>query len=285
MREALEKHRLESLERIEGAPARVAIEAAQLGADALLGYFRKRVAIQTKGVANFVSAADLAAETAIVDCIKRHYPQHAIVSEETHRDRADASDVWIIDPLDGTNNYLHGMPHFAVSIGYYRSGVGEVGVVCDPARGDWYVGVRGQGVWYNGVPVGVSEASALSQAMIGCGFYYDRGPMMQATLGTIGELFGNEIHGIRRCGAAALDLAYLACGWFDGFFEYRLSPWDYAAGQVLLREAGGEITDCVGGALPLGQASSVCASNGKLHASMLRIIEPRWSALSSGGSA
>ncbi|MFN7629534.1 MAG: inositol monophosphatase family protein, partial [Pirellula sp.] len=110
---------------------------------------------------------------------------------------------------------------------------------------------------------------------------YDRGNMMQTTLDTLAELFRSDIHGMRRCGAAALDLAYLACGWFDVFFEYRLSPWDYAAGGVLLSEAGGRLTDCNGAELPLGRHSSVCATNGQLHDSMLAVVGPRWQKLQS----
>ncbi|MEI8213894.1 MAG: inositol monophosphatase family protein [Planctomycetota bacterium] len=276
MNEILGTNRARAAVRLRSLEAQVAISAAMDGASALLHFFRKDVEIQIKGTANFVSTADLAAETAIVERIRLDFPHHAIISEETHSDRADAEHLWIIDPLDGTSNYLHGMPHFAVSIGYYRNGVGEVGVVCDPAHGDWYVAARDQGAWRNGEPMRVSSATQLSEGMIACGFYYDRGLMMESTLATIADLFRCNIHGIRRCGAAALDLAYVASGWFDGFFEYRLSPWDYAAGQVLLVEAGGAISDCAGAELPLGRPSSVCASNGTLHQPMLQQIEPHW---------
>ena len=279
MLELLSENRRRSQGCLEGEASAVAMEAGWAGAGALLTLFRSDVLIQTKGVSNFVSEADLAAESAIVEVIRGAFPEHAIISEESHSDRADATHLWVIDPLDGTSNYLHGMPHFAVSIGYYREGVGQVGVICDPAHGDWYIAARGQGAWRNGESMRVSGATGLSQAMVACGFYYDRGRMMEGTLATLADLFRRDIHGIRRCGAAALDLAYLASGWFDSFFEYRLSPWDYAAGSVLLSEAGGTLSDCVGGPLPLGTPSSVCASNGTLHAEMLEVIAPHWGAL------
>jgi len=253
----------------------VAIEAAHAGSLALLEHFRKPLDIRTKGVANYVTQADLAAETAVVQTILDAFPSHAILSEESHSDRADAEHSWIIDPLDGTNNFIHGMPHFAVSIGYYQNGEGILGIVTSPATGDWFVAARGEGAWFNGQPIQVSRAQGLEQAMIACGFYYDRDQMMQSTLDTIGDLFRTQIHGIRRFGAAALDLAWVAAGWFDGFFEYRLSPWDIAAGAVIIQEAGGKISDCMGNPVALNRPSSLCASNQALHPAMLEIISKR----------
>jgi len=177
--------------------------------------------------------------------------------------------------LDGTNNFIHGIPHFAVSIGYYQSGKGILGIVTSPATGDWFVAAKGEGAWFNGQQIHVSQAQDLSQAMIACGFYYDRDQMMQSTLDTIGDLFRCQIHGIRRCGAAALDLAYVAAGWFDAFFEYRLSPWDIAAGAVIIQESGGTLSDCSGNPVPLNHATSLCASNRKLHQSMIDIVGNR----------
>ena len=267
------KHKTRSKVRVQFG--HVAVEAAYQGSLALLRHFRKPVEVRAKGVANFVSEADLAAEKAIVHAIQDAFPSHAILSEESHSDRVDAEHSWIIDPLDGTNNYLHGMPHFAVSIGYYQRGEGMLGIVTSPATGDWYFAMRGEGAWHNGERISVSKAAGLDQAMIGCGFYYDRDQMMQATLDTVGELFRQNIHGIRRCGAAALDLAYVAAGWFEGFFEYRLSPWDIAAGAVLVQEAGGKVTDCAGEKVPLNRSSTLCASNARIHEALLEIVGSR----------
>jgi myo-inositol-1(or 4)-monophosphatase len=253
-----------------------AIAAAEAGAAKLTQYFQKAVSVEKKGIANFVSEADLAAESAIVATIRSQFVGHAIISEESHSDRADAADLWIIDPLDGTSNFLHSIPHFAVSLAYYRDGQPELGIVCNPVRNDWYVVVRGQGAWYNGQRQTVNASNQLDQAMIACGFYYDRGLMMQLTLDTIGDFFRQQVHGVRRFGAAALDLCNLGCGQYGVFFEYQLHPWDYAAGQLFVSEAGGRTTDCNNGPLPLGRPSSICSTNGVLHEPALRVIAPHW---------
>ncbi len=253
-----------------------AMKSVVLGAKVLRERFQTTVGIETKGLANFVTEADLGSEQVIVDTIREHFPNHAIISEESHSDRADATDLWIIDPLDGTSNFMHGIPHFAVSVGYYRDGEPELGIVCNPLRDDWYVAVRGQGAWHNGIRQRVDKVDRIDAAMITCGFYYDRGRMMQATLDTIGDFFRNNIHGMRRFGAAALDLCNVGCGQYGLFFEYKLHPWDYAAGQLFLTEAGGMATDCNGSKLQLHQSSSICASNGHLHRQALEIISPHW---------
>ena len=275
MREHLQINKHKSRSKLQVSTAHVAIEAAHAGSLALLDHFRKPLEVKAKGVANYVSQADLAAEAAIVGRLEDAYPSHAILSEESHSDRADAEHSWIIDPLDGTNNFIHGIPHFAVSIGYYQKGQGVLGIVTSPATGDWFVAARGQGAWFNGQEIRVSSASGLDQAMIACGFYYDRDEMMRSTLDTIGDLFRSQIHGIRRSGAAAIDLSYVAAGWFDGFFEYRLSPWDIAAGAVIIAEAGGVLSDCRGNPVKLHHTSSVCASNKSLHGPMLEVIGKR----------
>lgn len=275
IREYLQTNKHRSRGKVRASVSHVAIEAAYAGSLALLDYFRRPLEVRSKGIANYVSDADLAAESAIVNILKDAYPQHAILSEESHHDKADAASCWIIDPLDGTNNFIHGIPHFAVSIGYYEKGRGVLGIVTSPATGDWYLAARGEGAWLNGERMRVSESQGLDQAMVACGFYYDRDSMMQATLDTLGDLFRQQIHGIRRCGAAALDLAYVAGGWFDAFFEYRLSPWDYAAGSILLEEAGGKVTDCLGNPLPMDRTSTLCASNGRLQAAMLESVSLR----------
>ncbi len=253
-----------------------AMKSVVLGAKVLRERFQTTVGIETKGLANFVTEADLGSEQVIVDTIREHYPNHAIISEESHSDRADATDLWIIDPLDGTSNFMHGIPHFAVSVGYYREGEPELGIVCNPLRDDWYVAVRGQGAWHNGIRQQVDKVDRIDAAIITCGFYYDRGRMMQATLDTLGDFFRNNIHGMRRFGAAALDLCNVGCGQYGLFFEYKLHPWDYAAGQLFLTEAGGMATDCNGAKLQLHQSSSICASNGHLHRQALEIISPHW---------
>jgi len=258
-----------------------AVRSVELGVTVLQDRFKTAVRIETKGLANFVTEADLGSERMIVDSIRERFPDHAIISEESHSDRADAKDLWIIDPLDGTSNFLHGIPHFAVSVAYYREGRPELGIVCNPIRKDWYVAVRGQGAWHNGVRQWVEKTDRMESTMICCGFYYDRGRLMQATLDTIGAFFRNNIHGLRRFGAAALDLCNVGCGQYGLFFEYKLHPWDYAAGQLFLTEAGGRATDCDDATLPLHRASSICATNSLLHREALEIIAPHWKQLNS----
>ncbi|MEQ1830021.1 MAG: inositol monophosphatase family protein [Pirellula sp.] len=257
----------------------VAIAATCRGDEVLRSRFQTAVRIDSKGTANFVTQADLESESAIVETIRRAFPAHAIISEESHSDRADSSDLWIIDPLDGTSNFMHGIPHFAISIAYYKYGQAELGIVCNPVSRDWYITVRNQGAWHNGKAQKVSSETSLDQTMIVCGFYYDRDRMMQATLDTLGDFFRRNIHGMRRFGAAALDLCHVGCGNYGLFFEYKLHPWDFAAGQLFVTEAGGRVSDCNGEHLPLHRASSICATNASLHGEALEVIAPHWSKL------
>jgi myo-inositol-1(or 4)-monophosphatase len=250
----------------------VAEEAARAASAVLKRYWAEGVASRLKDVANLVSDADLDAERAIVGAIRRAYPDHAILGEEEHEGGdAAAEHLWVVDPLDGTNNYLHKLPHVAVSIAYYRAGVAECGVVVNPLTDDWHVAARGRGAYHNGEPVRVSGHERLDQTMVGVGFYYDRGAMMEATLAAIGDFFRAEIHGIRRFGTAALDLCLVGRGCFGAFFEYELSPWDFAAGRLFVEEAGGRVT--TGRGEPLGLArGSLLATNGRLHDAALAIV-------------
>lgn len=228
---------------------------------------------QTEGL---VTAADVQSERAIIDTIGQHFPGHKFLAEE-NIDRVDqqslinADHLWVIDPLDGTNNFAHGISHFAISIAYYQSGVAQYGLIRNVTTGDNYQCAKGQGAFENDRPITVSTATELNQSMIGVGFYYDRGEMMQATLNAVGQLLSHNIHGIRRFGTAALDLAQVATGRYGGFFEYTLSPWDFAAGRLLIEESGGRVTTTDGQPLPL-ERSSVLASNGMLHEAMLKIV-------------
>jgi len=233
----------------------------------------KTTAGQTQGL---VTAADVEAEHAIIATIRAAFPTHQFLAEENvegvdQRKLLEAEHLWVIDPLDGTNNFAHGIPHFAISIAYYVHGVAEFGLIRNVTSGDDYSCSKGQGAFVNGKTASVSPATELNQTMIGVGFYYDRGDMMQATLWAVKQFFRHEIHGIRRFGTAALDLVHVGTGRFGGFFEYTLSPWDFAAGRLFVEEAGGTITTCCGDRLPL-EKSSVLASNGHLHKEMLKIV-------------
>lgn len=248
--------------------------AAHAAGDVLLQALREGFVVREKETSNLVSDADLAAERVILDLIRRSHPDHFILAEESQTALLTTDPpehLWIVDPLDGTTNFAHRIPHFAVSIAYYHHGVAQCGVVYNPARGDWYHAVRSQGAFHNGVRLQVGPQTDLSDCLIGLGFYYDRGAMMEATLATIHKLFKTGIHGVRRFGTASLDLAHVALGYYGAFFEYQLAPWDFAAGRLLVEEAGGVVTTATGTPLPF-QKTSVLASNGNLHPRMLEII-------------
>ncbi|MHC4879317.1 MAG: inositol monophosphatase family protein [Planctomycetota bacterium] len=250
----------------------VAEHVARIGGDVLMKYFRQSFEVHTKQACDLVTTADVEAEHAIADVIRSAFPDDAILGEESYSSDVSAERLWIVDPLDGTTNFTHGIPHFAVSIGYYEAGEAVCGVVLNPAREDLYHAVRGEGAFGNGERLAVADHQSLSESLVGVGFYYDRGAMMQATLASIADLFGQQIHGIRRFGTASLDLAQVASGMFGAFFEYELSPWDFAAGRLLVEEAGGRITTCRNEPLPLTKAS-VLASNGILHDSVHQIVQ------------
>ncbi len=252
----------------------IAEEAARAGGAVASRYFREGVAMRSKDVANLVSDADIEAEHAIAAVIRRAFPSHAILGEEAHQADAGAEHLWVVDPIDGTNNFAHQIPHFAVSVAYYHAGVAQCGVVYNPIREEWHTAALGRGAYHDGKAVHVSRATGLDEVLVGVGFYYDRGAMMEATLAAIGDLKRFPVHGVRRFGTASLDLCAVALGRYGAYFEYELSPWDFAAGRLFVEEAGGRVTDARGAPLPLGK-SSILASNGPLHDAMLAIIGPR----------
>ncbi len=255
-------------------------KAAQQAGEILMRYLHEGVEIRSKadsgeGAYDLVSDADLHAEQQIAKVLREATPGYELLGEETLDGAADAEHLWVIDPLDGTNNYAHRLPHFAVSIAYYRNGKPLVGLVYNPARQDWYSAIAGGGAFHNGERVQVNAAQQLSQVLIGCGFYYDRGAMMRSTLAAIADLFETHIHGIRRFGTASLDLCQVGAGHFGGFFEYQLSPWDFAAGRLFVEEAGGRVTTAGGEELPMAKTSLV-ASNGQLHDAIVEITKRHW---------
>ena len=249
----------------------VAEEAARAAGAIIARYFRDGVAMRSKDIANLVSDADIEAERAIVEVIKRAFPDHEVLGEETHHGDPSAVDLWVVDPLDGTNNFAHRLPHFAVSIAYWRGGQPEVGVIYNPIGDDWYRVVRGQGAFHGTERARVGEQARLDEVLVGVGFYYDRGAMMESTLDSIRELKRRHIHGIRRAGTASLDLCMVGLGMYGAYFEYELSPWDFAAGALFVTEAGGRVTTARGGPLPLAR-TSLLASNGLLHEPVLEIV-------------
>lgn len=251
-----------------------ATNAARLGGDILMRYLRDGVQMRHKGddkTYDLVSDADEESEVEIAKTIRAAFPDHELLGEEGLSDGDHTAEhLWVIDPLDGTNNYAHQIPHFAVSIAYYYLGQPIVGVIFNPARDDLFTAVKGKGARHNGQTIQMDRVESLHESLIGCGFYYDRGEMMRKTLSAIEEFFDADIHGIRRFGTASLDLCSVGMGYFGGFFEYQLAPWDFAAGRLFVEEAGGKVTDAKGEALPLTK-TSMLASNAGLYDKMLAI--------------
>src|SRR2546423_3658614 len=229
-----------------------AIQTARDAGRLLAERFGRALKISNKSELDLVTESDLASERLIIDRIKTHYPRHAILAEESGAsepaDREKESDRrWIIDPLDGTTNYAHGYPCFCVSIGLEHKGRSEIGVVYDPIRDEMFAAERGRGAALNGRRISVSRTMNLSAALLCTGFPYDVRQRNE-----FARHFANFImaaQGVRRDGAAALDLAYVAAGRFDGFWEEGLKPWDVAAGALIVEEAGGRVSHYQGGAL------------------------------------
>jgi len=242
----------------------VAREAARAAGHVLRRFFRGTFTVRVKDGPDVVTEADLEAERTVIRTIESHFPDHKFLAEESHRHAADSDHLWVIDPLDGTTNFLHGVPQFAVSIAYYEQGRPVCGVIHNPVYDEWYVALAGQGAWFNDEPARVSPAGELEKVLLATGFYYDRGPLMEGTVAAVGDIFRSGVHCIRRMGAASLDLAYVGTGRFGAYFEYLLSPWDFAAGRLFVEEAGGRVTTCRGTPLELTR-STILASNGRLH--------------------
>lgn len=228
--------------------AAAAEAAADAGAAVLERYFRSgRLEVSVKGKNDFVTQADRESEAVLVGELLRRFPDHRILAEEgTLHAGATADYEWVIDPLDGTTNFLQGLPVWAVSVACRRGDELLAGVVLDPEGGNRFVASRGGGAFWNGRPMQVSSRPALDGAFLATGYPF----RAQAALDVYLDLFRSvfrRARAIRRCGAAALDLAYTAAGVYDGFFEFRLSPWDIAAGALLIQEAGGVLSDLDGG--------------------------------------
>jgi myo-inositol-1(or 4)-monophosphatase len=219
---------------------------------------------------DLVTEADRESEAAIIEVIHRAFPTHAILAEESGASTHESDHRWIVDPLDGTTNFAHGFPQFCVSIGYERRGKMQTAVVYDALKKECFVAHRGRGARLNGTPVHVSRTDSLSASLLLTGFPYDRRERRRFYL-CFWEAFMQRCQGVRRTGAAALDLAYVAAGRTDGFWEFGLKPWDVAAGSLIVEEAGGIATNMDGSPLGLA-AGQIVASNGAIHNAMLRVI-------------
>jgi len=252
----------------------LAIRAAREAGKIHLKYFHTEIAIEEKSSSfDLLTVADIESEKAIVSAIKNNFSDHNILAEEAKYEKTDSEFTWIIDPLDGTNNFASGLPIFCVSIALAKANELIAGVVYDPTRDELFCAQKGEGAFLNGKPIHVTQQADLTQALLITGFYYDRGKEMKKTLDDIQKFFKCRIVGLRRLGAAALDLCYVASGRASGFWEFILSPWDFAAGKLLIEEAGGKVTNKEGQDFSIYKPSFVVASNGKIHASMLSILK------------
>lgn len=250
--------------------ASVGESAAREAGALLLARFRTGVGVRHKGEIDLVTEADLASERLVVSRLGEAFPGHAILAEEQHADAERGENTWIIDPLDGTTNFAHGFPVFAVSIAFERDGELVWGVVHNPLLDETFTAVRGRGAVLNGRPIRVSAAPVLRESLIATGFPYDVRTSSANNLDYFCAVV-QRARGVRRAGSAALDLAYVAAGRLDGFWELKLGPWDCAAGFLLVREAGGVVSDLQGRRGSIYERECA-ASNGLIHEELLGVL-------------
>jgi myo-inositol-1(or 4)-monophosphatase len=249
----------------------IAIRAARragsiINRAALAGGFK----VRSKRTNDFATQIDDAAEEAIIDIVRKAYPDHGIHAEESGKSTADAEYVWIIDPIDGTTNFIHGFPQYCVSIGVYHRGVGAHAVVYDPVKNELFTASKGHGAFLNDRRVRVTKCAKLGHALVGTGFPFKELERL--------DLYSKQLRfmmehcsGVRRAGAAALDLAYVACGRLDAFWELGLAPWDVAAGAILIQEAGG-LVGGLKGEQDYMQSGDVIAATPKVFTAMLEAL-------------
>lgn len=255
----------------------IAVRAARRAGEIIVRGMNRlhQIEVHSKGLNDFVSEIDVQAERDIIGTIHKHYPDHAILAEESGPSdgaRGDSEFVWIIDPLDGTTNFLHGFPQFAVSIAVQRRGRIEHGVVYDPLRQELFTTSRGEGAQLDGKRIRVSNRSGVEGALIGTGFPYRSNVQWLDNYLAMLKTVMQQTAGIRRPGAAALDLAYVAAGRLDAFWELGLSPWDTAAGSLLITEAGGLVGTLSGEEYQ--QGGHILAGTPKVFAPLVELLRP-----------
>jgi myo-inositol-1(or 4)-monophosphatase len=252
-----------------------AIETAREAGQILLDKFGRKINVSEKGNINLVTEADLASEKLIIEKIRSHYPKHSILAEESGETNVvviegECAWKWIVDPLDGTTNYAHGYPCFCVTIALEHNDEIVLGVTFDPTRNEIFAAEKGNGVTLNGRQIRVSDTEYLKNALLVTGFPYDVRQRENFTRHFTG--FTQKSRGIRRDGSAAIDMAYVACGRFDGFWEEGLHAWDVAAGVLMIEEAGGRVSYYDDSPFSI-YAPPICASNGLIHAEMLEVLK------------
>lgn len=245
------------------------IEIAREAGALLAAYFDRRVAFELKGEFDLVTPADRASEKLVVERLRSHFPDHAIVAEEGGGQSGSSDYRWYVDPLDGTTNFAHGFPMFNITLALERAGELIAGVIYDPVRGELFTAERGAGAYLNGVRIHVSRTARVQDALVATGF-----PSRKRHL-NVNVHFYYQLammsHGVRRAGSAALDLAYVACGRLDAFWEFGLNPWDMAAGILIVSEAGGACSDMKGGPVNV-RGPHLLADNAAIHAGMVDLF-------------
>lgn len=250
-----------------------AVEAVIRAGEAQMARFGGDLHIRKKGAIDLVTEIDVEVERGFRAMIAERFPDHAVLGEEL-QSAGDRDDVprycWVIDPIDGTTNYAHGLPIFCASLALEIDGEARVGAVYDPNRRELFTAERGLGAWLNGVPLRVSAAETLIDSLLVTGFHYQIHHDPEELMGLF-TAFITKARAVRRLGSAALDLCYVAAGRFDGFWEQKLQPWDMAAGALIVQEAGGQVTSTSGGAYQ-SRIGNVLATNGRVHAEMVETI-------------
>ena len=249
----------------------IAIRAARAAGDSIVREMDRAcdIPIEDKGKNDFVTEVDKNAEEIIISTIQKSYPDHAFLAEESGQ-KGESDYLWVIDPLDGTTNFLHSFPHFAVSIALKQKGILNQAVVYDPLKQELFTATKGKGAQLNNRIIRVSSKKELDGALLGTGFPYSDEKAMLKFIESYKALFP-KVAGIRRAGVASLDLAYVASGRLDGFWEFNLKPWDIAAGVLLSQEAGGISAELSGG-LDYLESGNIISANPKLLKAMLKIV-------------
>jgi len=247
-----------------------AINIAKKSGDFIVSHLEDEKIIELKGISNLVTSIDKESEKLIIKCLEENFPDHSILSEERGFLQKKSDYTWIIDPLDGTTNYAHRFPFFGVSIALKYNEEIILGVIYDPIRKELFFALKNEGAYLNDKKVAVSKTKNIADALISTGMPYELTLDEKNFLPFIN--LSSRAHGIRRAGSAALEIAYVACGRLDGFWARKLKPWDIAAGIILVKEAGGKVTDFNGNDIQLDD-DTFLASNGLIHDNMLEIIK------------
>jgi myo-inositol-1(or 4)-monophosphatase len=259
------------MNRIKQIGARAAYASGKI----LNDHFGQRLQITKKGAIDLVTQADIASEKAIIATIREAFPDHAILAEESGMTNGNHDAMWIIDPLDGTTNFAHGLPAFSISIAFAQGNEIVMGIVFNPRNAEFFSAIKGRGAFLNDHPIHVSETQHVADSLLVTGFPYNVREKTDTIIQRLTQCL-TATQGVRRLGSAALDLCWVACGRFDGFWEEDLKPWDVAAGTLIVQEAGGRVTDFRDQTyLPLARkdGDEIIATNGHIHSRMVALMQ------------